>query len=586
MLLRLIRTLFRRRKNPATLNALALDHYERRELDKAEHYFRAIALETPSDVTAWTNLAVSLIAQLKHAAAVPVLMKVVDMQPDLAEAHLDLGVCYNRLRQNADAISHYKKAIALKPDLHKAHANLVNAHLDCCDWNAVDRWSADFRRYKSRQPGRLWSQRIEPFSALTLFPGKTCKEVAIYRAKAIAHSIKGQVGAHVSHRGPYAHEKIRVGYVSADFHDHATAHLTFGLYGAHDRGAFEVFAYSMGPADGSSYRMHIEQTCDHFVDVRFETAERTAERIRADEIDILVDMKGYTANGRPQIFAFRPAPVQVSYLGYPGTTGAEFVDYFISDHIATPTGYEGEFTEKVVRLPGSYQVNDGRQEISDHAFVRADFGLPEDAFVFCSFNRLGKIDRTIFSAWMEILRRVPSAVLWLIREDPQAEVNLRREARSRNIDPERLIFSEKVSKAEHLARHRLADLFLDTYIYNAHTGASDALWAGLPVVTCPGKTFASRVAASLLCAAEIPELIAADLAQYESMAVRLAGNPKMLREIHGKLAQSRATCALFDTPRFVRHLEAAYRRMHEICARGGAVQSFSVSAEVAKSPPA
>lgn len=578
MLVRLLSTLFRGRKDPATLNALALDHYERRELDKAEFYFRAVAQATPDDVTAWTNLAVSLIAQLKHAAAVPVLVKVVDMEPDLAEAHLDLGVCYNRLRQNADAISHYRKAIALKPDLHKAHANLVNAYLDCCDWNAVDRWSADFTRYKSRQPGRLWSQRIEPFSALTLFPGRVCKEVALYRAKEIAQSVKGEGCAETSHGGPYAHDRIRVGYVSSDFHDHATAHLTFGLYEAHDRAAFEVFAYSMGPADPSPYRTHIEATCDHFADVRFETAERTAQRIRADEIDILIDMKGYTANSRPQIFAYRPAPLQVSYLGYPGTSGAEFIDYFISDHVATPVGHEGEFTEKIVRLPGSYQVNAARQEIADRAYVRADFGLPQDAMVYCSFNRLGKIDRTIFSAWMEILRRVPGAVLWLLGEDPLAEANLRREAQSKNIEPGRLIFSEKIPKAEHLARHRLADLFLDTYVYNAHTGASDALWAGLPVLTCPGKTFASRVAASLLTAAGMPELIAADLAAYRDTAVRLAEHPELRHELRTRLAEVRATCALFDTPRYVRHLEAAYRTMHESFRRGGTIETFSVPA--------
>lgn len=578
LLLKLLKTALKRGRPLAHLNTLAAEHYRRGELDRAEQYFREVALQSPSELTAWTNLAATLLKQQRHAAALPVLLRVIELEPGLAAAHLDLGTCYNRLRQNTEAIRHYERAIALDPELHSAHANVVNAYLDCCDWDAVDRWAADFVAYKNTHAAHLWAERLQPFCALTLFPGKIARELAIYRSQQIARSIEGALGHTQDSRAPsHPKSRIRIGYVSSDFYAHATAHLTFSLYAAHDRREFEIVAYSMGPDDKSLYRKHIEQTCDRFVDVRFETEDSTARRIKADEIDILVDVKGYTSDNRLQIFAYRPAPVQVSYLGYPGTSGAAFMDYFISDPVATPPGYEEEFTEKIVYLPDSYQVNDSRQPISVEPVARSDFQLPEQAFVYCSFNRPRKIDRTIFSTWMEILRKVPNSILWLLEEDAHAEENLRKEAASRNIDPERLIFSPQADKPAHLARHRLADLFLDTYNYNAHTGASDALWAGLPVLTCPGGTFATRVAASLLHAAGLPELIARDLNEYQEIAVRLAESREALTRVKSRLEQQRLTCPLFDTPRYVRHLEAAYRRMYEISRNGGAPRSFPVA---------
>jgi protein O-GlcNAc transferase len=576
MLLSLLRTFFKPGKDVAELNALALAHYGRGELEPALKYFREAAVLQPDELTAWTNLAVVLIAQQNYGEAVPILLKVIEMAPELAEARLDLGVCYYRLKRNVDAIAQYETAIRLKPDLHKAHANLVDACMDACDWDRVDRWRADFDKYRKTHARFLWAQRIEPFSALMLFPGKIAREAAIERAAQLEASAKACANAPGLRAGAYKHDRIRVGYVSADLYDHATAHLAWGLFEAHDRRLFEVTAYSSGPDDASRYRKHMASTCERFVDIRSETPERTAERIRDDEIDILVDMKGYTAHARPQIFALRAAPVQVSYLGYPGTMGADFIDYFISDAVATPPGRETEFTEKVVRLPGSYQVNDNTQPIDERVMPRADAGLPETGFVYCSFNRLGKIDRIVFSTWMEILREVPGSVLWLIGEDRDAEGNLRAQAQALGVASERLVFAAKLPKAEHLARHRLADLFLDTFIYNAHTGTSDALWAGLPVLTCPGKTFATRVAAGLLHAAGLPELVASSPGDYRALATALAREPARLAVLRAKLAANRESCALFDTPRYVRHLESAYRRMHELRTRGAAAQSFTV----------
>jgi predicted O-linked N-acetylglucosamine transferase (SPINDLY family) len=579
LLLSLVKTFFRPRKDPAALNAAAIDHYERGELDAAEKYFRDAAVLQPDELSAWTNLAAVTIALGRFADAVPVLLKIIDMAPELAEAHLDLGVCYNRLRRNVEAIAQYDEAIRLKPDLHKAHANLITACMDVCDWDRVETWCADFEKYRKTHARALWAQRIQPFCALMLFPGKIAREAAAECAARTRHSVSAAAGEfHTRQRG-YAHDRIRLVYVSADLYDHAMGHLTMRLFEAHDRAAFEVFIYSYGPDDGSRYRRHIESTCDRFADVRWETPARTAERVAGDEIDILIDLTGYTANSRPEVFACRPAPVQVRYIGYPGTLGADFIDYFISDTVATPPGVDSEFTEKLVRLPGSYLVNDTGQAISDARVSRHDARLPANGFVYCTFNRLGKIDRAVFSIWMEILREVPGSVLWFIREDPGAERNLRAHAQAQGVAAERLVFAEKLPKAAHLARHRLADLFLDTFIYNAHTGAADALWAGLPVLTCPGKTFARRVAASLLHAAGLPELVASSPGEYRELAIALAREPARLGALRAKLAANRSSCALFDTARYVKHLESAYRRMHDLHRRGAPAQGFTVTDE-------
>ena len=576
MLLDLIRRRLQRRKTAAELTRLALEHHARGELDRAEEYFREAALQTPADVTAWTNLAATIVRQQRYAAAIPVLQEVIELAPELAEAHLDLGVCFNRLKDNAAAIRHYRQAIALKPALAAAHANLVNAYLDVCDWDAVQGWCADFLDYRKSRPAAEWTQRLEPFCALMLFPGALAREVATERAAQIERTAGAHRAAPPLRPAARGSKRIRVGYVSADFYSHATAHLTFSLYESHDRAGFEIHAYSLGPDDGSVYRRHIERTCDRFCDVRYLSAPSVADRIRADGIDILVDMKGYTAHGRPEIFARRPAPIQVSWLGYPGTTGASWIDYFVTDRVATPAGFENEFTEALVYMPDCYQVNDHGQPIGQGHVSRAACGLPAKAFVYCSFNMLRKIDRQIFTLWMQILQAVPGSVLWLIREDPQAERNLRAAAHAAGVDPERLVFAERLDKPAHLARHRLADLFLDTLACNAHTTASDALWAGLPVLTHPGATFARRVAASLNTAAGMSELIAASVDDYREMAIRLSQDRERLAALREKLARNRENCPLFDTSRYVRHLEAAYRRMVERREQDAAPCSFSV----------
>jgi predicted O-linked N-acetylglucosamine transferase (SPINDLY family) len=314
---------------------------------------------------------------------------------------------------------------------------------------------------------------------------------------------------------------------------------------------------------------------DRFVDVHAEPHRATAQRIADDRIDVLVDLRGHTDGSRPEVFALRPAPVQVCYLGYPGTTGAPFIDYLVADPVVVPRDDWQWFSEKIVWMPASYQANDAGQRLPDAPQCRAEFGLPEKGFVFCAFNRHHKIEREVFALWMRLLAAVPGSVLWLL--PGPGERRLRHAAACAAVDPQRVVFATKLPKPEHLARHRLADLFLDTYCYNAHTGGSDALWAGLPVLTRPGHAFASRVGASLLRAVGLAELIVDDLSAYETRAVELARHPHQLAALRAKLAANRLTMPLFDTARFTRDLEHAYQRMWEIHRRGEAPQPFAVA---------
>ncbi len=345
---------------------------------------------------------------------------------------------------------------------------------------------------------------------------------------------------------------------SSDFHEHATAYLIAELLELHDRSRFEVTAFSFGPDSASPMRRRLRAACEHFVDVSQQSDDEIALLARESSIDIAVDLKGFTQNGRPGIFARRAAPLQVNYLGWPGTTGAAYMDYLIADRVLVPERNRPFFSEKIVYLPHSYQVNDRKRIIADKQFTRAELGLPPTGFVFCCFNNNFKITPVMFDLWMRILRRVEDSVLWLFEDTALAARTLQREAVLREVDAERLIFAPRMELSPHLARQRAADVFLDTVPCNAHTTASDALWAGLPLVTCPGEPLAARVAASLLTALDLPELIAATPLEYEELAVRLATDPASLVEIRQKLARNRLTAPLFDTPEYAGgHLEAA-----------------------------
>ena len=365
-----------------------------------------------------------------------------------------------------------------------------------------------------------------------------------------------------------AAERLRIGYVSADFRNHPTAHLIGGLFRLHDRDRFEIYVYSLGKDDGSAYYQRIRADADRFIDLTGISNAEAAVRINTDSVQVLIDLMGYTANARPEIFALQPAPIQASYLGYPGSLGAPFIPYVIADPVVLPEELRPFFTEQPVYLPECYQVNDRGQEIAETGLRRADQGLPEQGFIFCGFNQIQKLEPVMFAVWMRILKRTPGSVLWLYTDDQEARARLRATAAVHGVSGERLIFAEHLPKSRHLERCRLADLFLDTRLCNAHTTASDALWAGLPVLTCIGKSFPARVAASLLHAVRMPELITHSLEEYQELAVRLATQPAELAALREKLAYNRLRTPLFDTARFVRHLERAYEMLWERYVQG------------------
>jgi predicted O-linked N-acetylglucosamine transferase (SPINDLY family) len=359
------------------------------------------------------------------------------------------------------------------------------------------------------------------------------------------------------------HNRIRIGYFSADYYKHAMSFLMAELYEQHDRSRFEILGFAFGPNKFDEMSKRISSAMDQFLDLRSMPDREAAELSRKLEVDIAVDLNGFTNNCRPGIFAERAAPTQVNYLGYPGTMGANYIDYLVADHTLVPESEQRHYSEKIICLPDTYQVNDSLRSISTKSCARASEGLPESAFVFCCFNNAYKISPSVFDIWMRVLGRVEGSVLWLMEDSPWAVDNLRKEARRRGIAPDRLVFAKSLPVAEHLARQRLADLFLDTLPYNAHTTASDALWAGLPVLTRTGDTFASRVAASLLRAVGLPELITATESEFEELAVDLAHNPQRLQALRHRLQQNNRTAPLFDCRSFTRHLEAAYSAIYE-----------------------
>ena len=375
----------------------------------------------------------------------------------------------------------------------------------------------------------------------------------------------------------YRHERIRIAYLCAAFHDHPTAVLIAGVFEHHDRTRFDTTAISLGPDNGSTMRRRIEAAFDRFIDVHALSDAEIAAMIREMEIDIAIDLNGQAGGARPAIFAYRPAPVQTSYLGNCGTMGVPFIDYIIADPIVIPKDQVRHYTEKVVYLPNSYQCNNSGRQVPLSTISRNDAGLPETGFVFCCFNSNYKITPLVFDVWMRLLTACPESVLWLLADSPYAILNLRREAAARGVAPERLVFAPRVPNDDHLARHRLADLFLDTLPVNAHATASDALWAGLPVLTCMGNTFAGRVGASLLRAVGMPELVASSLAEYEAIALSLARDPEAMARARTKLASNRSTQPLFDTARITRNLETAYTTMCERTRRGEPPESFVVT---------
>jgi predicted O-linked N-acetylglucosamine transferase (SPINDLY family) len=471
-------------------------------------------------------------------------------QPLLHRAALLAG-----LKRYEEAARDVEAALKLDANIPYARGHLCSYRMNICDW-----------RHFTEDKDAIANGLREGKRAVNPFINVQLSESAAdqLRCARIWAAHEAPASANPLWRGErYTHGKIRIAYVSADFHAHATPVLMAGIFEQHDRSRFETVAISFGPDDHSEMRNRVMAAFDNFVDVRGRSEADIARALKGLEIDIAVDLKGYTKDNRSRIFAFRPAPIQVSYLGYPGTMGAPYIDYILADNIVIPAEHRAYYDERVVYLPDTYQCNDSKRPLPPPTSSRRAVGLPEDAFVYCCFNNNFKITPEMFAVWMGILRSVDGSVLWLFEDSPQSLSYLRREAQSAGVAAERIIAAPRTSGAEHLARHHLADLFLDTQPYGAHTTASDALWMGLPVLTVSGPTFAARVAASLLHAAGLPELVTQSLQEYEQFALRLAHEPSRLASLKAKLVRNRAECALFDTTRFVRNLETAYIAMWE-----------------------
>jgi protein O-GlcNAc transferase len=486
--------------------------------------------------------------------------KTLALKPDFAEVWNGRGNAFSQLKRYDEAFAAYDKALALKPDLTGVENARFHTKMQLCDWSNID---ADYTHFiSSVRNGKV---NTMPFSFLAI-PSSSADQLQcakLWIANTFPPSDKP-----IWQGEQYDHDRIRIAYLSADFRDHPMSDLMAGIFECHDKSHFETIAISLGPDDNSEIRKRLEAAFERFIDVRTYSDDRIADLIKKLEINILVDLMGFTAMSRTGIFAKRPVPIQVSYLGYPGTMGAEFINYIIADQIVIPENQDRYYSEKVVRLPDSYyptsyQINDARRSIPDRAFTRAELGLPQTGFVFCCFNQNYKMAPRIFDCWMRILKQVEGSILWLLEDNATSTANLRTEAVVRGVNAERLIFAPRMPRPDHLARNRLADLLLDTLPYNAHTTASDALWSGVPVLTCRGETFAGRVAASLLTAINLPELITTTQEAYAALAIELATQPSKLADIKQKLAKNRLSTPLFNTKLFTRHIEAAYNAMYE-----------------------
>ncbi|HEY3300351.1 MAG TPA: tetratricopeptide repeat protein [Methylophilaceae bacterium] len=556
-------------KNPDVKNALgyALQSLGT-ECQQAGHYvqaeacFQEIIPLSPSDAMLYYNLGNAQRELGKSQQALISYQQAARLMPNDADIHNNLGNVYRELGRLDEAIKSYQAAITLNPRLFHAQVHLVHQKQHICDWSDLDKDIDQIRAWVHAEP----SAQISPF-ALIAMPDTQLSEQKKCADNWLSNRYNKLINNEKFNFKNRNHQKIRIGYLSADFRLHPLASLIGELMELHDKSQFETYAYSYGADDKTPERKRLEQAFDHFTDIRPQSLSESAQCIYADEIDILVDLTGFTQTSRTGIVALNPAPISVSWLGFPGTMGSlnskPLFDYLLTDSNITPLTHSAYYAENLAFLPNSYQPNDRKRPVGKTP-SRSDYNLADDAFVFCCFNQTYKITPNMFDVWMRLLAKVPNSILWLLDCNPLARENLKREAETRNIDSQRLIFAPRTNMADHLARHTLADLFLDTLPYNAHTTTSDALWMGLPVLTCQGETFAGRVATSLLNAVNLPELVTLNIEDYEARALQIATNPQALNTIKDKLVRTKHTAPLFDTNLFAHNLEAIYQEMWRI----------------------
>ena len=529
-------------------------------------YEKALSLK-PDYAEAYNNMGNALKDQGKLEEAIASYEKALSLKPDYAEAYNNMGTVLKDQGKLEEAIAAFEKALSLKPDNTSAQSQKIHQQANICDWSSL---KADYSLIADLG---VLGKSLPPFTVLSL---EDAPERHRLRSESFAKenfSFDRGFDFKKSEQHP---KRLKVGYFSADFHNHATMYLMAQIFERHDQEQFEINAYSYGPDKQDEMRKRLIESVDVFHDVRELSDMQIVELARSEQLDIAIDLKGFTKGTRLAPFAHGLAPVQISYLGYPGTLGADFIDYIVADPVVIPEDKRHHYSEQIIYLPNTYQPTDNKRIISDKVITREDVGLPTDGFVFCCFNSNYKISPQEFDIWMRLLQKVEGSVLWLLRSNKWAEQNLRREAETRGVNADRLIFAEKLPQSEHLARQKLADLFLDTFNVNAHTTTSDALWAGLPVLTKLGNGFAARVAGSLLQAVGLPELVTETEEQYETLALVLVTNPERLAQIKAKLAENRLTQPLFDSEQYTRHLEAGYKMAFERYQNGQAPEHIYV----------
>jgi predicted O-linked N-acetylglucosamine transferase (SPINDLY family) len=521
---------------------------ELRELPAAASCLARFVEKKPDLPAGWTNFGIVLHEVGRHADALQKYDTALALEPDNVLALCNKAVTLWELGRFQEALQAYQRVLKIAPDNQQAFRGLTHAALHLCDWDLADSLKPEVEA--RTKAGR---SNVLPF----VFLGYSDDPSLQFQcARNFKDSLK-IASPRLSPRDGYRHEKVRIAYVSADFRIHPMTTCISSVLEKHDRDRFEVFAISLGPDDGSPQRRRIEKGVDRFIDAKASSDQASANLIRELEIDIAIDLNGYTQDGRPGVLARRPAPVQIGYMGYPGTSGAEWIDYLIADETVIPRDAQNFYSEKIIYIPDTYWVT-AYEDVSPRPMSRAEAGLPEDRFVFACFNNNWKITSQIFQKWVRLLDLIPDSILWLLDANPIARANIQRAAVAMGLDVGRIVFAPRADLDAHFSRIPLADLFLDTLPYNSHTSACDALWCGVPLVTCRGKSFAARVAASILEAADLGQLVAPTLEKYEELALSLAENRAALQALRGRLTESRAELVLFDSLRFTRQVENAY----------------------------
>jgi predicted O-linked N-acetylglucosamine transferase (SPINDLY family) len=576
-------------KNFDILHLLGIISFQLKDYKKSSELISEAIKINPKDAEAYNNMAIVSKKLNQFDVAYNNFCNAIKLKPDYAEAHNNCGVILKELKKEEDAIKSFELAIKFNKNYAEAYYNLghifferkkynealknfyqsykINSKLDyllssiifikhrICEWNSFDKNLFDLENIILNE-----KIKINPFLTLSFYESpqlqKTSAEIFVKNE----YNDKNNQNYKFNNQ---AKKKLRIAYYSADFRNHPMSYLLANLYELHDKNKFEIIGISFGPDKNDEMRKRVSSAFDKFYDLRLKTEDEIVKFSRELKIDIAIDLMCFTKYHKFGIFVKKCAPIQVNYLGYPGTSGTNYLDYIIADKILIPKESQKHYSEKIVYLPDTYQANDSTKKIADKIFTREELGLPKDGFVFCCFNNNYKITPQVFDVWMRLLEKVENSVLWILSEDINISKNLKKEATIRGIDFNRIVFAERIKMNEHLARQKVADLFIDTFPYTGHTTASDALWVGLPVLTRIGKSFASRVSASLLNAIGLSELVTNSEKEYEDLAIELAKNPPKLKEIKNKLKNNRNTKPLFNTQIFARNMEKAYSLMYE-----------------------